>query len=243
MDDLSAARILAALQGTRFRRVEVHASLPSTQTLLASELGADGRVVVADHQLAGRGRAGRSWVSPPGRSLMFSVLLRGVASDAAALTSLQAGVAVARALAAQGADPRLKWPNDIQLSGRKAVGMLGELAPDGAAVVLGIGVNVAHEPSDFPPELEATSLRIETGRAPRRDDVLVAILRELEAVLADEGWLDEYRRRSATIGQRVRVELADGSFEGTASDVRDDGALIVDGRPVIAGDVVHLRPA
>jgi len=240
MDDLVAARVLAGLDGTRFRWVEVHASLPSTQTLLTTEGGRDGRVVVADHQTAGRGRAGRTWLDVPGAMVMFSVLLRDVPTAQAPLVSLASGVAVARAVeAATGAEPGLKWPNDVQLDGRKVCGILGELA--GSFVVVGIGVNVHQSEDDFPADLEATSLKIATGSAPRRDDLLVAILRELDGLVGASGWLDEYRRRSVTLGQRVRVELSDGLLEGVPSEVRDDGALIVDGRPVVAGDVVHLR--
>lgn len=241
MDDLSAARISAGLRGTRFVRIEVYPSLGSTQTVLATELGPDGRVIVADHQTAGRGRAGRTWVSAPGRALLFSTLLRGIASDRAPLTSLAAGVAVARALEAAGAEPRLKWPNDVQIDGKKVSGMLGELASDGAAVVLGIGVNVGHAAEELPPDVEATSVRLATGTAPRRDDLLIGILRALENVLASDAMLDEYRARCGTLGRVVRVELANETFEGVASDVRSDGALVVDDRPVLAGDVVHVR--
>lgn len=246
MDDLSAPRMLKALAGTRFSHVEVHPSIDSTQTLLVTEGGRDGRVVVADHQTAGRGRAGRSWLDVPGAMLMFSALLAGIAPERASLVSLQAGVAVATALGSA----RLKWPNDVRLDGKKVCGILGELAPAGWSgatpsnehyVVVGIGVNVGHEPGELPDELDATSVRIATGSAPRRDDLCVAILTSLDRVLSDDHWMDTYRGLCDTLGADVRVELADGSFEGRATDVRDDGALIVDGRAVVAGDVVHLR--
>src|SRR4051812_33188379 len=105
MDDLRAPRILGKLDGTRFRHVEVHASIDSTQNLLVSEGGVDGRVVIADHQTAGRGRQGRSWMDVPGAMLMFSVLLKDIPPDEAALVSLAAGVAVAKAI---GNDAKLK---------------------------------------------------------------------------------------------------------------------------------------
>ncbi|HYZ93406.1 MAG TPA: biotin--[acetyl-CoA-carboxylase] ligase [Actinomycetota bacterium] len=238
MKDLSAPRILKGLVGTRFTHVEVHSSIDSTQTALVTGGGRDGRVIVADHQSAGRGRAGRLWLDVPGAMLMFSALVRGVRSEDAGSVSLRAGIAVARAL---GDDARLKWPNDVRLGGKKVCGILGELAPSADYLVIGIGVNVGHTDGDLPEEIEATSVRIARGDAPRRDDLCVTILRELDAVLADDGWLDEYRARCDTIGSRVRVELTDRTFEGTADGVRDDGALIVDGNPVVAGDVVHLR--
>lgn len=244
MDDLSAARILSGLVGTRFRHVEVHPSLDSTQTLLVTEGGPDGRVVVADHQTAGRGRAGRGWLDVPGRMLMFSALVRDVPADRAALVSLAAGLAVARGISSEaGAQARLKWPNDVRLGGRKVCGILGELAPTGDFVVVGIGVNVGHEAGELPDELGATSVRIAAGRTPPRDALCVAILRELDRLVGSGDWLDDYRRVCATLGAEVRVELPDGDFEGTATEVRDDGALVVDGRTVVAGDVVHLREA
>jgi BirA family biotin operon repressor/biotin-[acetyl-CoA-carboxylase] ligase len=236
--DLSAPRILKGLVGTRFTNVEVHSSIDSTQTALVTQGGRDGRVVVADHQTAGRGRAGRSWLDVPGAMLMFSALVRGIASERAGQLCLQAGVAVARAL---GNDARLKWPNDVRLDGKKVCGILGELARSGDFLVIGIGVNVGHAQGDLPADLEATSVRIARGKAPRRDELCVAILRELDAVLADGAWIEEYRERCDTIGARVRVELTDRTFEGVAEDVRDDGVLVVDGNAVVAGDVVHLR--
>lgn len=235
MHDLSAPKVLSGLSDTRFRHIEVHATLGSTQTLLVAEGGKDGRVVVADHQSAGRGRAGRSWLDVPGAMLMFSALLRDVPIERAPLVSLAAGLAVARAI---GDDARLKWPNDVRIGGRKVCGVLGEAAAD--FVVIGVGVNVGHAEGDLPAELEATSLRIARGEAPPRDELLVAILRELDAIVGSD-FLDEYRTRCETIGSRVRVELADGSYEGVAEAVADDGSLIVDGKPVVAGDVVHVR--
>lgn len=236
MQDLSAPRLLDALTGTRFRHVEVHPSIDSTQTTLVSEGGRDGRVVVADHQTAGRGRAGREWLDVPGAMLMFSVLLRDVPAERAGLVSLQAGLAVGRAI---GEPARLKWPNDVRLHGRKVCGILGELAS--GYVVVGIGVNVGHADGQLPEDLGATSLRLAKGNVPRRDDLCAAILREFDGVLGRDDWLSDYRALCETIGSRVRVELSDTSFEGVADEVRDDGALVVDGHAVVAGDVVHIR--
>jgi BirA family biotin operon repressor/biotin-[acetyl-CoA-carboxylase] ligase len=241
--DLSAPRILKSLVGTRFQHIEVHSSIDSTQTRLVTEGGRDGRVVVADHQTAGRGRAGRSWLDVPGAMLMFSSLLRGIPPERASRVALAGGVAVARAVEAHAdVETRLKWPNDVRIGGNKVCGMIGELASSGDYVVLGIGVNVGHAPGDLPDDLGATSIRIASGDAPRRDDLCASILRELDA-LVDADFVDEYRKRCETIGAEVRVELADGKVEGVATDVRDDGALMVGDRAVVAGDVVHLRDA
>lgn len=244
MDDLDASRIRDGLAGTRFAHAEVHDVLASTQTLLMDEGGPDGRVVVADRQTAGRGRAGRRWESPGGVSVHVSVLLRDLPSERAPLVSLAAGVAVARAVEGlAGAVPELKWPNDLLFDGRKFCGILGELAPGGGYLVCGIGVNVRQGADELPAGVEATSIRLDTGKDLDRSELLAAILRELDGLLEGTGWLNEYRRRCGTLGRRVRVELADGVVEGEATEVRDDGALVVDGRAIVAGDVVHLRGA
>jgi BirA family biotin operon repressor/biotin-[acetyl-CoA-carboxylase] ligase len=237
MEDLSAERILHGTEGTRFREVEVHPSIDSTQRLLVSEGGPDGRVVVADHQTAGRGRQGRSWLDVPGAMLMFSALLEGIPPDEASLVSLAAGVAVARAV---GDGARLKWPNDVRIGGRKVCGIIGELAASGNYVVVGIGVNVGHRSGELPDDLDATSIRIVRGDAPRRDDLCAAILHELDTVVGRD-FMHDYRALSETIGADVRVELPDGSFTGRATAVRDDGALVVGDHVVMAGDVIHLR--
>ena len=238
MDDLEADRILAGLRGTRFTRVDVRTSVDSTQRRLVAEGGPDGRVLVADHQTAGRGRLGRTWQAPPGSSLLFSALVRDVPPDRAPLTGLAAGVAVSRALAAVG--PRLKWPNDVLVGGRKVAGILGELAPGGPYVVVGVGVNVRQSRDQLPPDVEATSLALE-GSEVRRDDLLVAVLSGLDGLLGRTHWMDEYRSLCSTIGTRVTVRTQSGDTEGTVDGVRDDGALVVDGRPVTTGDVVSVR--
>lgn len=210
----------------RFADVRWYAELDSTNRLagdLARAGAADGVVVGADHQTAGRGRRGRSWESRPGESLLVSVVLR----PPPALVTLAAGVAAAEACeAVAGADVALKWPNDLLLGGAKLGGILAELVA-GAAVV-GLGINLTWAPAG------AASL----GPGVDRHALLGAYLSRLDApgdVLA------RYRDRCATLGRRVRVELPDGPFEGLATDVDGDGRLLVDGRPITAGDVVHLR--
>ncbi|HVL81148.1 MAG TPA: biotin--[acetyl-CoA-carboxylase] ligase [Actinomycetota bacterium] len=237
MDDLSSSRMLSMLAGTRFTRVDVVEEIDSTQTVLVAEGGPDGRVLIADHQSAGRGRQGRTWTASPGTSLLMSALLRDVPADRAPLVGLAASLAVARALD----DPRvgIKWPNDVQVSGRKVCGVLGELAQDGA-VVVGIGLNVHQGPGDLPPDVEATSLAIE-GLSRSRDVLAARVLLELDPLASDTDWLPAYRDRCTTIGSRVVVTTPSGPVVGTAEGVRDDGALLVDGRAVTTGDVTSVR--
>jgi BirA family biotin operon repressor/biotin-[acetyl-CoA-carboxylase] ligase len=151
---------------------------PSTQKLLGDE-HSEGAVALAEEQTEGRGRLGRTWVSPPGVSLLFSVLLvPSVESLRLPELTIVAGEAVREAIAAAtGLAPEIKIPNDILIGGRKSAGILAE-ARDGR-VVLGIGVNV-NVPADELPEETATSLLVEQGAEADRVELLVEILDRLE---------------------------------------------------------------
>lgn len=267
------------LASTRFAEVRWFGEIDSTNRYLIEEARhgtEEGVVAVADHQTAGRGRLGRSWVAPPGASLLVSILLRpDLAADELHLASVAVGLSAADACAARArVTPELKWPNDLLVGGRKLAGILAEAelprasyaagqgAGDGAAdpggrpaVVVGIGLNV-NWPQELPPELadSAVALNHLTGRPVDRVRLLVSLLRALEErrALMDspEGrrqLASEYRRRCATVGQEVRVQLSDETFTGRATDITDRGHLIVETsvclREVTAGDVVHLRPA
>lgn len=206
-------------------------------------------VVTADHQTAGRGRRDRTWTAPPGSSLLTSVLLREPTSPTArAQAVLAATVAMAEALEARSGLPvGVKWPNDLLLGDRKVGGVLAEW--DGAALVVGIGVNLRW--ARLPPELagRATAVNLAGGRPVAPAELLDEFLRGLDAHLDSlPGVLDAYRPRLATLGRRVRVELAEADRVGVAVDVDETGRLVLaleGGRreTVAAGDVVHLRPA
>jgi BirA family biotin operon repressor/biotin-[acetyl-CoA-carboxylase] ligase len=256
------------LAGSRFHDLRWVAETGSTNRDLLdlARAGApDGVVLVADHQTAGRGRLDRTWVAPPGASLLLSVLLRPTldAADAPLLTVAMA-LAVAHAAAARAAAARLKWPNDVVVDDppRKLAGILAESVVDAAgslAVVVGVGVNVQW-PTPLPPELAplaetATALNLVTGASIERDDMLTDVLRgfELRCARLEEpdptgraAVVDEARAVSATLGRRVRADLGTGVLEGTAVDLDERGDLVVvddEGRRhvVVAGDVVHLR--
>ena len=231
------------------REIEHHARITSTQDR-ARELvdaGCGPMVVVADEQTAGRGRQGRTWSAPPGTSLLASWVFRPLPSDPA-LFALLAGVAVARALDALGVPgARLKWPNDVQLAGKKLAGTLGDAvtAPDGGALVLGIGVNAGQSAADLG-ELAAmaTSCRIE-GHEVDRLALLARITAQLDLLAAspDERRtaLDEWRSRSSVLGREVEVRGAAGSVRGLAREVAEDGALVLEtasgDRRILAGEV------
>jgi BirA family biotin operon repressor/biotin-[acetyl-CoA-carboxylase] ligase len=261
-----ARSALGAGPGQRFADVRWVAETGSTNAdamALAREGAPEGIVLVADHQTAGRGRAGRTWTAPPGAGLLLSILLRPPAA-VVDLTTMAVAVAAAAAIeSVAGFAPRLKWPNDLVWPGdgsvpdRKLAGILAEAdwSIDGEAVVVvvGIGINVAW-PDDLPAELADIAVAINhvTDVLVDREALLVELLSELgpryTALLAGDraGLLDEWRDRSATLGHAVRVEHGDGEVEGTAVDITDDGHLVVetpDGsrRTFTIGDVVHLR--
>ena len=232
------------LEPTRFRDVRWFEIVDSTNRYLlqcASEGAPEGVVAVADEQTAGRGRLGRSWVAPAGSALLVSVLLRpALPLDRTHLVTLAAGLAALDAVTeltstADSAAAGLKWPNDVVVDDRKLAGILAEA--DGAgAVVVGMGCNVA--PDALPAELHD----IATAIAVDRSDLLVAWLRAFDVRLsALDDVVADATSRSATLGRRVRVELAHETFEGTATSLTNEGFLVVDGRVVSAGDVVHLR--
>jgi BirA family biotin operon repressor/biotin-[acetyl-CoA-carboxylase] ligase len=221
-------------------------------------LGApEGMVAVAEHQSAGRGRLDRRWESPRGASLLVSVLFRPDL-DPAELHLCTTAMALAAAEACRqvaGVGPVLKWPNDVLVHEEKLAGVLAEASFDAGAtgsvaVVVGLGLNV-----DWPgpPGAGGTSLA-ELGAGPVDRAVLLGAL--LEALSARRALLDsvagrhevvaELRNRCATLGRRVRVELAAEAVVGVATEIDDAGRLVVltpaGPRTVSAGDVVHLRP-
>ena len=248
--------------GGLWTSVEVVASTGSTNADLLARGGPEGQVLVAEEQTAGRGRAGRTWVSAPGASLTFSVLLRpsSVPPASRGWLPLLTGVAVAAAVrSAAGVAAVLKWPNDVLVDDRKLAGILAEQSPAGDAVVVGVGLNVA-TPEDAlpvsPGGLPATSLLVE-GANVAREALLAEILRHLEreylAFRADpdparSGLLAAYTAACATLGRTVRVELPVGRvLTGAAEGVDGGGRLLVrsaeatSATPVSAGDIVHLR--
>jgi BirA family biotin operon repressor/biotin-[acetyl-CoA-carboxylase] ligase len=238
-----------------------HETVSSTSEVafeLAREGASAGEVVIAEAQTAGKGRRGRTWVSPPGKNLYLSVILRPHLPPARAPElTLVAGVALAETLREGGVPARIKWPNDVVVEGAKLAGILTELATEGdrvAFVVLGIGVNLNVTAADFPAELRgiATSAREVRGHEVPRALFAAALLTRLEEWLErheDDGF-DPVREAalelSDTVGRVVRVQEDGRSVEGRAVDIDGDGALVIETAAgqrerVISGDVVRLR--
>jgi BirA family biotin operon repressor/biotin-[acetyl-CoA-carboxylase] ligase len=195
-----------------------------------------GTLVTAAEQSAGRGRQGRTWSAPAGSALLMSLLVR----DPPRLLPLIAAVAVAETA---GREARIKWPNDVQLDGRKVAGILVEGRPQEHWAVLGVGLNVAVRVEDLPPELHDTATTL--GRAPGEvEGVLAQLLASLGDWLeaGEDAVLAAWRRRDALGGHAVRWS----GGEGTAEGVDDDGRLLValaSGEQVAldAGEVHLLR--
>jgi BirA family biotin operon repressor/biotin-[acetyl-CoA-carboxylase] ligase len=220
---------------------------------VAAEDPVPGRVVVADHQRAGRGRLDRTWETPAGSALTFTAVVQPRVPDAGwPLLPLAAALATVSGLrSGAGVEPLLKWPNDVLLGPEegKVAGILLERvhSATGPLALVGIGINVAMRAEELPVPT-ATSVAIAGGLADRTvilGAVLTALAAELDALRQDpHALLERYRGGCVTLGRRVRVDLPDGSTqEGVAEAVDDHGRLVVSGRAVGAGDVVHVRPA
>ncbi|MEU5093411.1 biotin--[acetyl-CoA-carboxylase] ligase [Streptomyces sp. NPDC020996] len=267
---LNAAALRRGLvhEGSLWREIRVVRSTGSTNSDLAalaqSGEAAEGTVLVAEEQTAGRGRLDRRWTAPARSGLYFSVLLTPGDVPVArwGWLPLLTGVAVATGLSrSAGVDTALKWPNDLLVTvggeERKAGGILAERAA-GDAVVVGVGVNVTLRQDELPVP-QAGSLALAGAVSTDRDPLLRAMLRSLEDWYrrwraaggdpAASGLQETYAAGCATLGRTVRAELpGDRSVIGEAVAVDGDGRLVLatpDGvqEPVGAGDIVHLRPA
>ncbi|MFC9787682.1 biotin--[acetyl-CoA-carboxylase] ligase [Rhodococcus sp. NPDC127528] len=227
----------------------------------AADSALDRAVLIAEYQDHGRGRHARSFVAPPRSGISVSVLLRmpGLPLDRMGWLPLLTGVATVNALRSVAeVDATLKWPNDVQIDGKKVAGILAEVAATSPvpSVVVGVGLNVTITQEELPVPT-ATSLQLADAATTDRDTLARAMLRELAlqwSAWRDDEWRTDalaadYRARCGTLGQRVRVELpADRELLGLASDVDEQGRIVVrpdgGGEPVAvsAGDVTHLRP-
>jgi BirA family transcriptional regulator, biotin operon repressor / biotin---[acetyl-CoA-carboxylase] ligase len=215
----------------------------------------EGTVVIADTQTSGKGRLGRSWLSPAARNLYMSLVVRPAIppGDATALTLLSAG-ACSMAIANHcGLPVSIKWPNDLIANGRKIGGILAEIRADIDRIyhaVVGIGINVNLSSAEIPDEINktATSVLIETGSRTSRSGLAAEIITEFDrwySLLLSKGKkaiIKKWSELCSTTGRRVNISVGDLIIGGTAEGVDDDGLLILrldDGslRRFSAGDV------
>jgi len=222
---------------------------------LGNENCQEGTVVCAESQSKGRGRLGRSWVSPKGKGVYFSFVLRpNLPLNQLAQLTLMSAVALAEAIEeVSNIQVAIKWPNDILFGPHKLAGILTELRAESDQVkfiVIGIGLNVNASLHQLVPG--ASSLKIAAGQSFDRIQVFQAILRSLDRwylKLLDHGFpevMEAWKKRSATLNKRVRIIDPAGTIEGQAVDLDEDGALLVrkDNGLIVkksAGDVFLLR--
>ncbi len=245
-------RLSTRIIGADYKHLSVTHSTQDDVSTAGRAGAAEGLTITADEQARGRGRFRRSWMSPPGASLLVSILLRPNPELLPSLSMICA-LAVPRAIrrVSPQLDPEIKWPNDILIGGRKVCGILVEVvrgdSEEGQFAVAGIGVNVNWDTASIPEIADAsTSLSRETGGEVSRVDLLCALLEEMDALYLDaqEGHdiFGQWRSALVNLGKRVNVSGSDATFEGLALDVEPSGGLVVqtdDGqrRVVHAGDV------
>ncbi|HEX8767547.1 MAG TPA: biotin--[acetyl-CoA-carboxylase] ligase [Jatrophihabitans sp.] len=252
---VNADAVTARLAGRWLVEAVPQTGSTNADLLAAAAAGAAaGTVLVAELQTGGRGRLGRSWESPAGAGLTFSVLLRPAPPTSTwGWLPLLTGLALARTL---GSAARLKWPNDVLLGSRggKVAGILVQSGTD--AVAVGVGLNVSTRQDELPVET-ATSLLIEGHRELDRAELLVDFLGRFDGLYTawqahggdarTSGLADGYRAGCATLGSEVSVELGTHTLLGRATDLDDEGRLLVQPTGggalvgVAAGDVTHLR--
>ena len=243
------------------REISLYEKIESTMDrakALAEDGAAEGTVVVAEEQTAGRGRFDRAWTSEAGNDLLFSVIFRPDAAQAPYVNMAAALSIRSTVRQATGLHTAIKWPNDVKLAGRKVSGILVEsavtprtdtspLSPSVNYTVLGVGLNVNSDPALTPEIAEtATSMRRETGRTFDRAHVLIEALRDLDGryalIRAGRSMREEWSSQLETLGRNVVVHWRNNVEEGRATGVDEMGNLILtkaDGatRSVIAGEV------
>lgn len=240
--------------------VEVAYLEATTSTMDAARAGAAegrpcGTAYIAGEQSAGRGRQGRSWISAASAGLYVTYHLCPDRTEGAPLLGLAAAVASAEAVqAACGLSVDLKWPNDLQVGGKKLAGILAEARPRGTGldVFVGIGINL-RTAAELPPEVAAIATSIEGAGhpAPPREVLLAALSTAFDARSAQAendptALLAEWRSRLVTIGQQVLLATPSGEVEGEAVDVTSTGELVLalpsgERRAFAAGDVTTVR--
>lgn len=256
LDDIRAGEI----GSERFGRIETVEETGSTNSDVIERARAgeaEGLVLIAGAQTAGRGRLSRSWLGSTTGSILCSVLVRpALDSEHVPLLTVAAGLAARDALAEMaGLDTDLKWPNDLMSGGRKLGGILteGVFRQDSVDFcVVGIGLNVNWPAPDIPKEISeiATSVSAELGHDADRTAILDQFLKSFEARVATaendrQHLIREYKENCATIGKKVSVTTAGGTVEGFASGIDAHGRLLVSDEDaeniaIDAGDLIEF---
>jgi BirA family biotin operon repressor/biotin-[acetyl-CoA-carboxylase] ligase len=251
-DKITANEIQFGLQTEVLgRHIYYEEEVTSTQKIahkLAYEGAPEGTLVVAELQTTGRGRLDRTWFSPKGTGIWMSLILRpAIPPQKAPQLTLLAAVAVAQGIQeVTGLFPDIKWPNDILINGKKAVGILTELQAESErihSVIIGIGINVNQEIEQFPEEIQriATSLSLEKGKKINRAELIKAILLKFETLYRQylqHGFLPIkllWEGYSVSIGKEIIAHTPNGSIKGKALGITDEGVLMLEA----ADGVIH----
>ena len=244
-ETLDRESLVAMMEGCPWRdQITVLETVDSTNNYLkrtALEGCAHGTVVLSDEQTGGRGRQGRSFLSPRGSGLYLSVLLRPSCAPSA-LSHVTAMAAVATCDAVEqvlGVRPGIKWTNDLVLEGKKLCGILTELSVEWESntleyLIIGIGINCNQKQEDFPEELreKATSLALALGTPVDRTKLAAALIQNLERLSREiltgkQHWIAQYARDCITIGRQVKILRGSDCRYGTATGIDENGALLV----------------
>lgn len=224
---------------------------------LAEQGAVEGTIVLAERQMAGRGRLGRTFASPPGGLYLSIVVRERLAARDVPFVTLLSGIAAARAIReVTGLPAQIKWPNDILVRGKKVCGILNESRFSGDKIdfiVIGIGMNVNTSLEAFPPEVQevASTLKREMGTEVDRLSLLKALLGNVEELLEayrsgeEQATIQQWVALSCTVGRRVSVRSQRGLVEGMALGIDRSGALVIEtagGKEerVVTGDVTLL---
>jgi BirA family biotin operon repressor/biotin-[acetyl-CoA-carboxylase] ligase len=264
-DSLAVEEILPALRtewlGRSYHYLETISSTNDHALFLAANGAPHGTVVVAETQTRGRGRLSREWLSLPNRGIYMSLLLRDpLPLRTAHLATYAAALSLAEVLRTEfGLSSSLKWPNDILISNRKAVGLLTEMQSDrdfSRFLVVGIGINVNFRREELSESFRypATSIAIETGKPVKRQQVLLAFLHQFEKDYGEflkngfEGIVNRIETFSGILGKTITVLCGDREIRGKALGFTTEAALMLaldDGsrETIWAGDVTHVEGA
>lgn len=253
--------IKAKITGDIGREIFFYEKVGSTNTIAfdLAEKAKEGTVVIADSQEKGRGRLGRTWISPPGVNIHMSIILRPeIEPKDMTLITIMASVACATALRrATGLDISIKWPNDLMASDKKLGGILTELKTDQKRIlftIIGIGININIELDQFPDDVRkiASSIKNETGKPYSRENIVTEILNEMNKwyiilnTMEKETLLSAWQNLTSTLGRDVMVIVGQETYTGLAEAIDDEGMLILrlpsgELKRVSSGDLTVLR--
>lgn len=244
-DKLTLGEMLAFLPEDRLNTITVYDEIDSTNKVL-KEMGSDGApegtVAIADCQIKGRGRLGRSFLSPHGKGIYFSYLIRPTTRiDEISTITAWTAVAISNAIyTVSGFKPSIKWVNDLILNKKKICGILTELSLETESgridnIVVGIGVNVNQLPEDFPIEIQdiASSISYETKRTISRAMLASEMVKEMDKLVASwendkDSYLNSYRKNCITIGKDVScvsIHTSNEARQGKAIEINDDFSI------------------